>query len=119
MDRDNKFAGEMFQLNVFSTMLSTSEIREMASDMCFNLSEENYGAKRHIRWEDIIQLSRTGNVVEKANGCQELEVVDKVMLIKLKQIEGKLNETLSQLASVTALKGTTRSDGKQIEPDPE
>ena len=102
MDTDNMFSGEMFKLNVFSTMLPTSEIQEMASDICFDL--ENYGATRHIRWDDVIQLSRTGNVADITLERFCPIQFEERMLINLKQIEGKLNETLSQLASVTELK---------------
>ena len=82
--------------------------------MCLN-GEAKYGAMRHIRWEKVLKLYRSYN-----SGVTEKECpVDshlRTMVIKLKQIEGGVNETLSQLASVTALKKQLEQT-KQIEPD--
>ena len=92
MDGGEIFGGEMYKLNVFSKMLSTSEIQQMAADMCSNV-EESYGDTRHIRWEDVIQLSRNGNVQEISSGCLNK------MRSELEQLRGKLNETLIGLAN--------------------
>ena len=98
MDSSEIFGGEMYKLNVFSKMLSTSEIQQMAADMCSNV-EESYGDNRHIRWEDVIQLSRNGNVQEKTSGCLTVTLVHAMMKSKLERVKGKLNETLIELAN--------------------
>ena len=100
MDDYNIFAGELYKLNVFSRMLTTSEIKEMSSDMCSTV-EESYCAERHIRWEDLLQVSRTGNVSEMATGCTTVEIQ---MMTKLEQIEDKLNKTLAELATAAVAK---------------
>ena len=103
MDHTNFFGGEMYKLNVFSRMLTTSEIEEMSRNMCDNV-EEKYGSTRYIKWEDVIQLSRNGNVNEKDSGClQEYLTSLKSELtevkIELNRTQAELNTTLKELAS--------------------
>ena len=113
-DETNIFGGEMFKLNVFSRMLTTSEIEEMSRNMCANV-EEKYGSTRYIKWENVLQLSRNGNVHEKDSGCllqiynnytslsSELAIVK----IELNRTQAELNTTLKELASTRdSLEGT-------------
>ena len=104
MDGGEIFGGEMYKLNVFSRMLTTSEIEEMSRNMCDNV-EEKYGSTRYIKWEDVIQLSRNGNIHEKDSGCgSEGKTVYSLIL---EQTELKLSETLAQLKSNENLLNST------------
>ena len=104
MDISEIFGGEMYKLNVFSRMLTTSEIEEMSRNMCANV-EEKYGSTRYIKWEDVIQLSRNGNIYEKDSGCgSEGKTVYSLIL---EQTELKLSETLAQLKSNENLLNST------------
>ena len=113
-DDDNKFEGEMYKLNVFSRMLTTSEIEEMSRNMCANV-EEKYGSTRYIKWEDVLQLSRNGNVNEKDSGCL-LQIYNNYtslsselteVKIELNRTQAELNTTQKELASTRdSLDGT-------------
>ena len=67
-DPDQVFGGELYKLNFFSKELSSSEVQAMARDKCSEV-EETYGDVRSIRWEDIIQKERNGNVTEIETEC--------------------------------------------------
>jgi hypothetical protein len=97
MDGDNAFAGELYGMNVFSEMLSPSEIRELARDMCSDV-EEMFGAARHIRWEDVLQASRKGNVYEIPGRCGDKgDTMYTKIQRKLEKTEETLNETIDEL----------------------
>ena len=103
-DDDNKFEGEMYKLNVFSRMLTTSEIEEMSRNMCDNV-EEKYGSTRYIKWEDVLQLSRNGNIIEKDSSC--LQEYLTALKSELNRTQVELNTTREELASTRdSLEGT-------------
>ena len=63
------FGGELYELNFFSKELSNSEVQEMAKGMCSE-AEGTYGDVRSIKWEDILQRERNGDVTEvKLSKC--------------------------------------------------
>ena len=63
------FGGELYKLNFFSKELSSSEVQEMAKGMCSEV-ERTYGDVRSIKWEDILQRERNGDVTEvKLSKC--------------------------------------------------
>ena len=105
MDGGEIFGGEMYKLNVFSRMLTTSEIGEMSRNMCDKV-EEKYGSTRYIKWEDVIQLSRNGNVNEKYSGCLPQEYLT-ALKSELNRTQVELNTTREELASTRdSLEGT-------------
>ena len=105
MDGGEIFGGEIYKLNVFSRMLTTSEIEEMSRNMCDNV-EEKYGSTRYIKWEDVLQLSRNGNVSEKYSGCFPQEYLTSLKS-ELNRTQVELNTTLKELASTRdSLEGT-------------
>ena len=57
------FGGELYQLNLFSKELSSSEVLEMSRNKCSNV-ERSYGSKRVIKWEDILTLRRNGDITD-------------------------------------------------------
>ncbi|XP_063692701.1 uncharacterized protein LOC134824667 isoform X2 [Bolinopsis microptera] len=69
-----RFGGEMMYLNFYSKELTSSEIARMVQKgMCALVAEEDeHEASRVIKWEDLIQLERSGkatNTYEYANEC--------------------------------------------------
>ena len=57
------FGGELQKLNMFSKKLSSSEVNEMYSaGRCSDTVEKTHGDYRQLKWEDILQQTRTGNV---------------------------------------------------------
>ena len=67
------FGGELYQLNFFSKELSSSEVSEMSQNMC-SYVERSYGDTRVIKWEDIISLTRNGNITDMESGCKALSM---------------------------------------------
>ena len=60
------FGGEMFQTNIYSAELSSSQIQEMYSQgRCSNYTQ-NFSDVTFLSWEEILQQDRHGNVTEKA-----------------------------------------------------
>ena len=68
MQERYNFGGELYKLNFYSKELSSSEVQAMAQDKCSSV-EETYGEVRSIKWEDILLLTRTGNILEIESGC--------------------------------------------------
>ena len=68
------FGGELYKLNFFSKELSGSEVQDMAKDMCSD-TEESFGDLRTIKWEDILQKQRNGDIKEIV--LTECEVIHK------------------------------------------
>ncbi|XP_063680638.1 uncharacterized protein LOC134815951 [Bolinopsis microptera] len=66
------FGGDLFKLNLYSRVLTDTEIRNMASDICSN-EEENLNSIRSLRWESIILQERSGSVTE-ITGCSPEEI---------------------------------------------
>ena len=69
MDTYNMFWGELFQLNIFTRKLNDSEIREMSEERCSEV-EMKYGDERGLKWEDILQKTRHGNVTRNDVGAE-------------------------------------------------
>ena len=58
------FGGEMFQTNIFSKELSSSQIQEMYSQgRCSNYTQ-NFSDVTFLGWEEILQQDRHGSVTE-------------------------------------------------------
>ena len=57
------FGGQLFKLNLFSEVLSSSEIRQMSeAGMCSSIEKKH--ETRKLKWERILTEPRYGNVVE-------------------------------------------------------
>ncbi|KAL5261061.1 hypothetical protein ACHWQZ_G006943 [Mnemiopsis leidyi] len=99
MDGGEIFGGEMYKLNVFSRMLTTSEIQELAQNMCVDI-EQKYESTRYIKWEDILQLSRNGDVTEKDNSCllEAYKLLNSELTERLNHTRLELNTTVEELA---------------------
>ena len=112
-----RFSGEMFKLNMFSKKLSDHDIKEMATDMC-SVVEETHGEVRGIKWEDVLQQTRTGNVTEIESWCiknmrDTLGKTEAKLNSTLAQLENKgqqLNETIRELGHIKDLLGESAND---------
>ena len=83
------FGGELSKLNVFSKKLSSSEVNEIYSAGRCSEIEKKHDDTRHLKWEDILQQPRTGNVsviTDTSFSCQ----LEK----ELKQLERQLAEAV-------------------------
>ena len=56
------FGGELHKFNIFSKMLSAEEVREMYEAGICSTIEEKYGPYRKLKWDNIINRQRHGNV---------------------------------------------------------
>ena len=90
------FGGDLFNLNIYSRILTATEVRNMASDMCSN-EEESLNSVRSLRWESIILQGRSGSVTE-TTGCPSPEEIEAERLAKmLRPIEERLETFESRL----------------------
>ncbi|XP_063689066.1 uncharacterized protein LOC134822099 [Bolinopsis microptera] len=95
------FGGDVFKMNIFNRVLTSTEIRAMASDMCSE-EEEILNSNRLIKWEDIMSQQRTGNVVEIPTNCPVVpHTKERLRLIeeRLNTAEQELKETKTSLTN--------------------
>ena len=93
-DSDQAFGGELQKLNMFSKKLSSSEVNEMYSaGRCSDTVKKTHGDYRQLKWEDILQQTRTGNVsvVDTCTDRPEYQ-----LLIVRRQLE-EANEELRKI----------------------
>ena len=101
------FEGELFKLNIFNRVLNSTEIREMASDMCSSYEEEEIlNLNRSLKWEDImLQQWIRGNVTEIPTDCSVVPEPDTKE--RLRRIEERLNIAEQELKETkTSLNNT-------------
>ena len=99
------FGGDLFKLNIYSRVLTDTEIRNMASDICSN-EEESLNSIRSLRWESIILQGRSGSVTEITTGClspEEIEAGRRAKILRsiedrLETFESRLQNTEQELA---------------------
>ncbi|XP_063676581.1 uncharacterized protein LOC134812905 [Bolinopsis microptera] len=113
------FGGQLYQFNVYSQALSSTEVKKIAEGgLCFDLTE--FAETRVLKWEHIMSQSRSGSVSEVLIGsmsefkmCQwkkELDSRLKVSKEKLVNISGQLNTTLEELGTVKGHLSSTKED---------
>ena len=121
---NHDFAGEMAYLNVYATELSSSEIVSMLELGMCSIEVDKHESSRVIRWEDLLELERSGTITDAYLGeCLE-PIVEKLAdesraekekmstnlnstLTELEKTQKRLNSTLAELEEVTALKNRT------------
>ena len=118
------FGGELYKLNIFSKKLTAGEVSEMHRAGISSDVERKQGQYRQLKWENIIQQPRNGNVqlvnvdfaevdracavkaslayVEKqlANARQELNIMNAGQL--LDQTQSELREAKLELEATKA-----------------
>ena len=91
------FGGQLFKLNLFSEVLSSSEIRQMSeAGMCSSIEMKH--ETRKLKWERILTEPRYGNVVEFEE-CSVGNLVKKLddTTSKLEEIQENLLDKDSRL----------------------
>ncbi|XP_063682276.1 uncharacterized protein LOC134817099 [Bolinopsis microptera] len=114
------FGGQLYQLNMYSKALSSTEVLKIADGgLCFDLTE--FAETRVLKWEHILSQSRSGSVSEVSIGsvgefkrCQhwkkELDSQLEVSEEKLVNITGQLNTTLEELGTVKGHLNSTQEE---------
>ena len=97
------FGGELYKLNLFSKELSSSEVLEMSRDKCTE-TELTYGDVRSIKWEELLQRSRNGNVREIDSGCNA----------ETGRLWVRLSETLEELRNSSQLLNETKLELREV-----
>ena len=69
-DSSQVFGGELHKTNIFSKKLSSSEVSELYSAGRCSDVERKYDDIRQLKWEQILQQPRTGNVRAEMSNCQ-------------------------------------------------
>ena len=110
--RDSKhsgysFGGDMFKLNIYSRVLTLSEIKRMSSDICSD-EEDSLTPIRILSWEEILLSKSTGSVTKVLSGCNE--TVTSIILMKLYNNEQELAATKTSLDTLTKTLRTTQED---------
>ena len=86
----HRFGGEMFNFNIFSRELTASEVASLSEKgLCTPIPEslEDY---RKVKWEDILELSRTGTV-------QDIEAGSCALILQLEETKKELEEIKAEL----------------------
>ena len=112
------FGGDLYQFNVYSYDLESADIKKIADGgLCFDLEE--FSDTRILRWEDILDRSRSGSVseVEMCEWRRKLDTRLRESQEKLASVTGRLNETEAQLSkseekveTLTNLLNSTQED---------
>ena len=69
------FGGELTKLNVYSRELTASEVKAMSDGGIGSCVEKTHGEDRRIRWEEILQEKRYGNVKTTELAYYEMECI--------------------------------------------
>ena len=115
-DSGHIFGGQIYQFNIFSEALSSTDVKKIAEGgLCMDLTE--FSGTRALRWEHILSQSRSGSVREVeldiVRDCYSREKL--ITLLKSSQemltnITGRLNETKSQLSTTVKELGAVRGE---------
>ena len=93
------FGGELQKLNMFSKKLSSSEVNEMYSaGRCSGTVEKTHGDYRQLKWEDILQQTRTGNVSVVDTCTDRLGYEEQLVVLRqLEEANEELRKTRQEL----------------------
>ena len=98
------FGGELHKTNIFSKKLSSSEVSELYSAGRCSDAERKYDDVRQLKWEQILQQPRTGNVRAEMGTCQVELLEEQLADIRKELTDTKTNkeEISDQLEEVRA-----------------
>ena len=85
------FGGDLFKLNIYNRVLTESEIKNIASDIC-SREEEELASIKVLSWEYVISNERSGNVSEIPMRC-EVSIMCRLEEIE-KDLDKSKNKTL-------------------------
>ena len=104
----NHFGGEIFNFNIFSRELTASEVTSLNEiGLCTPVPEslEDY---RNVKWEDILQLSRSGTVRDISILRCAPEVID--LKSQLTEVQGNFNSSQEELSAARGQIGTLKEE---------
>ena len=105
------FGGDLFKLNIYNRVLTQSEIKSMAQDIC-SVEEEKLSTLKVLSWEGIIEQRRSGSVNEMLMECDCEDTSE--MRENLVKSEAELERTRRELSvskeNVTACLEIVRED---------
>ncbi|KAL5269548.1 hypothetical protein ACHWQZ_G003145 [Mnemiopsis leidyi] len=107
VDIGNQFGGEIFNFNIFSRELTASEVTSLNEiGLCTPVPEslEDY---RTVKWEDILQLSRSGTVQDIDTGC--------AAVVELRNTKQKLEEKTQEKEDVELSLNRTLEDLREVQ----
>ena len=107
----HSFRGEMFNLNFFSKELTATEVASLSSrGLCTDIPEQLQDY-RVIKWEEILQLSRTGNVSD-IDTCVPAELQSRLKQMENEAgiIQGKLDVAVAEKSGLEASLNKTQSE---------
>ena len=98
------FGGELHKTNIFSKKLSSSEVSELYSAGRCSDVEKKYDDVRQLKWEQILQQPRTGNVRAEMGTCQVELLEEQLADIRKELTDTKAtkDEISDQLEEVSA-----------------
>ncbi|XP_063678660.1 uncharacterized protein LOC134814465 [Bolinopsis microptera] len=91
-DSSQSFGGELDKTNIFSKKLTSSEVSELYSAGRCSDVESKYDDVRQLKWEQILQQPRTGNVRAEIDTC------------RVEQLEEQLEDARKELTDTKASK---------------
>ena len=95
-DSSQLFGGELHKTNIFSKKLSSSEVSELYSAGRCSDVERKYDDVRQLKWEQILQQPRTGNVRAEMGTCQ-VELLEE----QLADIRKELTDTKTSMDEIS------------------
>jgi len=102
------FGGELHKTNIFSKKLSSSEVSELYSAGRCSDVENKYDDVRQLKWEQILQQPRTGNVRAEMGTCQ-IELLEE----QLADIRKELTDTKTNKDEISDQLEEVRADLEQ------
>ena len=127
----NYFGGEIFNLNIFSRELTASEVTSLNEiGLCTPVPESLEGY-RTVKWENILQLSRSGIVqdfidlrcaaavelrttkqklAEKTQEKEDVELSLNRTLEDLREVQGNFNSSQEELSAARGQIGTLKEE---------
>ena len=107
-DSSQLFGGELHKTNIFSKKLSSSEVSELYSAGRCSDVERKYDDVRQLKWEQILQQPRTGNVRAEMGTCQ-VELLEE----QLADIRKELTDTKTSKEEISDQLKEVRADLEQ------
>ena len=104
--KEQAFGGELQKLNIYSKKLSSSEVGDMYSaGRCSDTVEKSHGQSPQLKWEEVLQQPRYGNV-NVVNTCtsEELAFTLQAVIEQLVEANKELQKIRSELTQTEASK---------------
>ena len=99
------FGGELQKLNIYSKKLSSSEVGDMYSaGRCSDTVEKSHGQSRQLKWEEVLQQPRNGNVNVVDTCTSEVAFALQAVKEQLVEANKELQKIRSELTQTKASK---------------